>query len=117
MDSILLSIKKLLGFEEDYTVFDVDIIMHINMVLNTLTQIGVGPADGFTISDSTATWQEYLGNCKKLEMVKTYIYMKVKQVFDPGTSSALNNAIDNQIKELEWRISVQVDPGEEESNE
>lgn len=110
--SILNTIKKMLGFEEDYDAFDTDIIININMVFNILNQLGVGPSESFSITGATETWDDYLTDMRKLEMVKTYIYLKVKQFFDPGTSSALNNAIDNQIKELEWRLNVQVDPGE-----
>lgn len=114
MDSILQSVKKMLGLPAEYDAFDIDVIMHINMVFNILNQLGVGPEEGFSIIDDTATWSDYLGDCRKLEMVKTYVYLKVRQIFDPGTSSALNTAIDNQIKELEWRLNVQVDPGEKE---
>lgn len=113
-ESILLTIKKLLGLGEDYNVFDMDIIIHINMVFNILNQMGVGPKDGFIIKDENDLWSSYIRDSRKLEMVKTYIYLKVRQIFDPGTSSALNNAIEAQISELEWRLNVQVDPGEEE---
>lgn len=113
MDSILNTIKKMLGFESDYDAFDTDIIVNINMVFNILLQLGVGPAEGFSITGPTETWDDYLDDMRKLEMVKTYIYLKVKHIFDPGTSLALNNAIDSQIKELEWRLNVQVDPKEE----
>lgn len=109
MDSILLSIKKMLGLPDDYEAFDVDIIMHINMVFNVLNQMGIGPEEGYAIRDDLQTWDEFLQDTRKLEMVKSYIYLKVKQIFDPGSSSALNTAIENQIKELEWRISVQAD--------
>lgn len=112
MESILNTIKKMLGFEKEYDAFDVDIIVNINMVFNILNQIGVGPKEGFSISDDSAIWTDYIPDIRKIEMVKTYIYLKVKQIFDPGTSSALNTAIENQIKELEWRLSVQVDPGD-----
>lgn len=113
-DSILLTIKKLLGLGEDYDAFDMDVIIHINMVFNILNQMGVGPKEGFVITSAEDKWTDYVRDCRKLEMVKTYIYLKVKQIFDPGTSSALNNAIESQIKELEWRLNVQVDPGDEE---
>lgn len=113
MDSILNTIKKMLGIDPDYDAFDIDIIVNINMVFNILNQIGVGPKEGFSISDSTAKWSDYVADMRKLEMVKTYIYLKVKQIFDTGSSSALNSAIESQISELEWRLSVQVDPGEE----
>lgn len=113
-ESILLTVKKMLGLGEEYDVFDMDIIVHINMVFNILNQIGVGPKDGFSIKGSENTWSEFIGDSRKLEMVKTYVYLKVRQIFDPGTSSALNNAIEAQISELEWRLSVQVDPGDKE---
>lgn len=112
MDSILNTIKKMLGLDEDYDAFDTDIIVNINMVFNILLQLGVGPAEGFFITGDTETWSDYVTDMRKLEMVKTYIYLKVKKIFDPGTSSALNAAIDDQIKELEWRLNVQVDPAE-----
>lgn len=114
MDSILNTIKKMLGMTEDYNAFDTDIIININMTFNILNQLGVGPKEGFSISDETTTWSDYISDMRKLEMVKTYIYLKVKNIFDPGTSNALNTAITNQIAELEWRLNVQVDPGEEE---
>ena len=112
MESILNTIKKMLGFDAEYDAFDTDIIVNINMVFNILLQLGVGPAEGFSITGATETWSDYLTDMRKLEMVKTYIYLKVRQIFDPGTSSALNTAIENQIKELEWRLNVQVDPSE-----
>lgn len=114
MESILDSIKKMLGLNQDYYPFDEMIIVDINMVLNALTQMGVGPVEGYSIKDSSNTWDEFLGDDKNLEMVKSYIYLKVKQIFDNSGSSSLNNAIDAQIKELEWRISIQVDPGKKE---
>ena len=113
-DSILLTIKKLLGLCEDYDAFDMDIIIHINMVFNILNQMGVGPKEGFIINGPEDKWNDYVRDSRKLEMVKTYIYLKVRQIFDPGTSSALNNAIEAQISELEWRLSVQVDPEDKE---
>lgn len=111
MDSILLTIKKMLGLTEDYKHFDIDIITDINMSLNILCQLGVGPQDGFIITGEDEVWSDFIDD-KRLEMVKTYIYLKVKKIFDPGTSTAMNAAADAQIKELEWRLNVQVDPGE-----
>lgn len=112
-DSILTSIKKLLGITEEYTQFDTDIIMHINSVFSTLTQLGVGPAAGFMIEDDGAIWSEYLTpSDPRLNFVKTYIYLKVRLVFDPPQSSAVIDAINRNISELEWRINVAVDPGE-----
>lgn len=109
MDSILTSIKKLLGITEDYEHFDQDVIMHINSALSALTQLGVGPEAGFFIEDSSAIWSDFVGNTSKLEFIKTYIYLKVRLVFDPPTSSAVIEAINRQISELEWRINVTVD--------
>jgi hypothetical protein len=111
MDSILTSIKKLLGIEEKYTQFDQDIIIHINSALMALNQLGIGPTAGFTITDDTAIWSDVLGESINLEAIKSYIYMKVRLIFDPPTSSFVLDAIDNQIKELEWRLIVQVEGG------
>lgn len=115
--SILKTVKKLLGLAENYNAFDQDIIVYINMSLNILTQLGVGPKEGFIISDATSTWSDFMGDDNRLAMVQNYVHLKVKAIFDTGMSGALSDAVNNQIKELEWRINVQVDPGEEQSNE
>lgn len=106
MESILTSIKKLLGITEEYDQFDPDIIMHINSVFMILTQLGVGPAEGFSIEDDTAVWTDFIQNVKKLESVKTYIYLKVKLAFDPPLSSAVIESMNRLINELEWRLNV-----------
>lgn len=111
MDSILSSIKKLLGIAEEYDHFDQDLIMHINSVLGILTQIGVGPESGFSITDKSAVWTDFLSDEKKLEMVKSYVGLKVRMLFDPPQSSTTKDAMEKCISELEWRISVTVDPG------
>ena len=108
--SILTSIKKLLGIAEEDTSFDQDIIMHINTVFAILAQLGVGPTNGFSIEDDGAIWSDYLGNSTNLELVKSYIYMKVRSMFDPPTSSILADAMNKNISELEWRINTMVDP-------
>ena len=108
--SILTSIKKLLGIAEEDTSFDQDIIMHINTVFAILAQLGVGPANGFSIEDDGAIWDDCLGNATSLELVKSYIYMKVRSMFDPPTSSILADAMNKNISELEWRINATVDP-------
>ena len=108
--SILTSIKKLLGIAEEDTSFDQDIIMHINTVFAILAQLGVGPANGFSIEDDGAIWSDSLGNATNLELVKSYIYMKVRSMFDPPTSSILADAMNKNISELEWRINTTVDP-------
>lgn len=111
MESILTSIKKLLGIVEEYEHFDVDIIMHINSAFSVLTQLGVGPEEGFRIEDASTEWSDFLYDDPRLEMVRTYVYLKVKQVFDSNSSSsAVIEAINRQIQELEWRINVIVDP-------
>lgn len=111
-DSILTTIKKLLGIAEDDTSFDTDVMININMALNVLFQLGVGPETGFSITGNTETWSDYISDMSKLEMIKTYIYLKVKLIFDPPQSSRVIESIENQIKELEWRANVQVDPGD-----
>lgn len=110
MDSILGSIKKLLGITEEYDVFDKDRIMHINSVFFVLTQLGVGPAEGFFIQDETAVWDDFIPCGANLEAVKSYVYLKVRLLFDPPQSSALTEAINRQISEFEWRLNVAVDP-------
>lgn len=109
MESILTSIKKLLGIEEEYTQFDNDIIMHINSVFLNLTQLGVGPAEGFLIEDDTATWEDFIGDSNQLQAVKSYMYLKVKLLFDPPLSSSVIDSMNRMIAELEWRLNVAVD--------
>ena len=110
MESILTSIKKLLGIAEDYTHFDNDIIMHINSVFLILTQLGVGPPEGFVIQDATALWTDFVADDKNLELIKSYTYLKVKIMFDPPLSSAVLDSTNQLIKEYEWRIQVASDP-------
>lgn len=109
MESILTSIKKLLGIEAEYTHFDPDIIMHINSVLMVLNQLGVGPAEGFRIEDDTSMWNEFIPDATTvtLEAVKSYIFMKVKLMFDiRDLPSSVIEAYNRQINELEWRLNV-----------
>lgn len=103
-DSILTSIKKLLGIAEDYHHFDTDLIMHINTVFMILHQMGVGPEEPFSIEDDTATWDDFLDGKNDLAAVKNYIALKVRLVFDPPTASAHMQAITEAIKEYEWRL-------------
>lgn len=109
MDSILTSIKKMLGITEDYTHFDTDIVIHINSVFSILTQLGVGPPEGFYIQDKTTIWYEYISDPNKIEMVKSYIYLKVRLLFDPPSSSSVIEAFNKQISEFEWRLNVAVE--------
>ena len=106
MESILTSIKKLLGIEEEYEHFDPDIVMHINTVFMNLTQIGVGPAEGFIIEDETTVWTDFISDTISLEAIKSYVYLKVKLLFDPPTNSAVIESMNRMINELEWRINL-----------
>lgn len=112
MDSILTSIKKMLGISEDYTQFDADLIMHINSVFLNLTQLGVGPASGFTIEDEITEWTDFINNNAQLQAVKSYIYLKVKLLFDPPLSSAVIESTNRMIAELEWRLNVAAESDE-----
>ncbi len=113
MESVLTSIKKMLGIEEEYEHFDPDITMHINSVLSILTQLGVGPSEGFSIHGEDETWQDYIPDSPKLEFVKSYVFMKVKLLFDPPLSSAVIESMNRMVSELEWRIQVEADPVEQ----
>lgn len=106
--SILISTKKILGIAEDYTVWDLDILTHINTAFSILTQLGVGPAEGFMIEDSSAVWTDFdpIDDNLNYNAVKTYVFLRVKQLFDPPTTSYLISATEKQIEELEWRLNV-----------
>ena len=107
--SILTSIKKLLGVAEDYSEFDEDIMTHINSIFLNLTQLGVGPEEGFMIEDNTAEWGDFINDSVQLQAVKTYVYLKVKLLFDPPLSSSVTESINRMIAELEWRLNAAVD--------
>ena len=109
MDSILTSIKKLLGITAEYTQFDADLIIHINSVFSILTQLGVGPSTGFSLHDEYSVWTDFLPEDARLEMVKTYVYLKVRLMFDPPDRSAVADAMKRQIDELEFRLNVAAD--------
>lgn len=106
MDSILKSIKKLLGIPEEETHFDTDIIMHINSVFSILGQMGVGPEKSFSIQDETATWDSFIDDDADFNNVKTYVYLKVRMLFDPPTNSAVLSSMERMINEHEWRLHV-----------
>lgn len=108
LSSILDTTKKLLGIPTEYEYFDNDIIVQINSAFSTLTQLGVGPKEGFYIVDSSAEWSDYISSVPLL-MVKNYIYLKVRTVFDPPASSSVMDAMNRQISELEWRLNSEVD--------
>lgn len=114
MDSILTSVKQKLGIAAEYHHFDDDIIMDINSVFSILTQIGVGPSSGFSITDDTAVWTDFIPSDNRMSMVKSYVCLKVRSMFDPPQSSAHSEAIDQHVRELESRMHYIVDPGDDE---
>lgn len=110
-ESIFESIKALLGPDASYDVFDQDILIHINSAIATLTQLGVGPAKGFFVTGPEQTWEEFMGKDDgTLNMVRTYVYMKVKMAFDPPNNGSVLSAYQEACKEYEWRLNVAVDP-------
>lgn len=109
-ESILNSIKALLGPDSDYNVFDPDIIIFINGAFSTLTQLGIGPKEGFKITGADETWEDFIGDVLDLESVKTFVYLKVRILFDPPSSSFVLSAMQRECDELAWRLNVEVDP-------
>jgi len=105
-DSILKSTKKILGLADDYTVFDLDVITHINAAFSILDQLGVGPLGGFYITDDTAVWGDFIAPDNQMNLIKTYVFLKVRMLFDPPGTSFLISAMTDQIKEYEWRLNV-----------
>lgn len=106
MESILSSIKKLLGIDPEYKVFDQEIITHINTAFAILNQLGVGPAVGYFIESEDETWETYISNYNFM-MVKTYVYLSVKLAFDPPSSTALLDSMNRQLNELTWRLELE----------
>jgi hypothetical protein len=115
-DSILSSVKQSLGIAPEYTAFDLEIVLHINSVLSTLQQLGVGLTDEqLEITDSTATWSNLFTTQKNLAMIRSYIYLRVRLLFDPPATGFVTTSFANQIKELEWRITVATSSAPNES--
>lgn len=110
-NSILTSIKKLLNIAEDYEHFDQDIIMHINGVLVVLNQLGIGASEGFIITDDSETWADFISEEyeTKVGLIQVYVYMKVRLVFDPPQSSSAMKALEELIKEYEWRLNIEAE--------
>jgi len=104
--SILTSTKKILGIDEGYTAFDLDILTHINSVFATLNDLGIGPAEGFMVEDETATWGDFIGTDKRLNSVKSYVYLRVRLMFDPPATSYLMDSLNRQAQEFEWRLNT-----------
>ncbi len=117
MESILTSIKKMLGVAEDYDYFDADIIMHINSVFMTLNQLGVGPENGFSIEDDTSIWTDFIPDVNQLQAVKSYMYLQVKILFDSASLGAATlAAYERQIQQFEWRLNVAAESGAKDSS-
>lgn len=108
-NSILDGVKKVLGVSEDDTAFDIDIIMHINSVFSTLHQLGVGPTEPFAIESSAEEWSTFLGDRTDLNSVKSYLYLKVRLLFDPPTTSFALESFNKQTEEMAWRLNVQAE--------
>ena len=113
-ESILQDIKKLIGIASNDTAFDTDLIIHINTALSILRQLGVGPKEGFKITDATSVWSDFLGDETKLEMVKTFIFTKVKPIFDPPANSFVTSLHKEEAQELAWRINIAAEGDDEE---
>ena len=109
VDSILNTIKKLLGIDSENDSFDIDIMVIINSIIPSLSQIGVGPANGFIVKSSEDKWLDYINNTINLESVKTYIYLRTKLIFDPPGNSTLIESLNKNISELEWRMMLAVE--------
>ena len=115
METILNTIKKLLGIQQEYEYFDEDIMIHIKTAFASLNQLGVGPAEGFYMDDKTALWDDYITSIN-MQMIKSYIYLKVRILFDPPTSSVLMDSMNRSIAELEWRLYLEGDRKAEDSS-
>lgn len=126
-DSVLTTVKKLLGIPEEFTQYDLDIIIQINSAFSILRQLGVGPETGFHIEDKSDYWEDFIGNDETVEMFKTYVFQRVRLAFDPPATSFAIDAIKESIKEIEWRLCSEMDErtwgtdtekdGEEEENQ
>lgn len=105
-ESILTSVKKTLGLPDEYEAFDLDVITHINSVFTILTQIGIGPSNGFAIEDKHSVWSDFMQDMNLYQLVKSYVVLKVKLLFDPPMSSAILECYKTQINEYEWRLKT-----------
>ena len=108
-DSILMTIRKLVCGNPYADHFDTDLLVHINACFSVLNQLGVGPENGFVVTDETQSWSSYIADNYILNMVKTYVTLKVKKIFDPPLTSSVLEAMDKEISQLEWRLNVAVD--------
>jgi hypothetical protein len=104
--SVLKSVKKVLGIEASNTSFDLDILIHINSAFATLNQLGIGPDDGFEIEDDSAEWSSFYGSDPRYNAIRTYVWLKVRILFDPPQTSYAVEALKDQIREHEWRLNA-----------
>ena len=111
-DSVLTTVKKLLGIMEDYEHFDTDILFHINTVLMILNQLGVGPPNGMFVTDKSTTWRDITDGKTDLGCLQSYVFLRVKLIFDPPLTSSVIESMNRVISELEWRLNITVDTGE-----
>ena len=109
-DSILMTIRKLVCGNPYADHFDTDLLVHINACFSILNQLGVGPENGFVVTDETQSWSSYIADNYILNMLKTYVKIKIKKIFDPPLTSSVLEAMDKEINQLEWRLNVAVDP-------
>lgn len=109
-ESILKTIKQLIGCPDDFEQFDLDLTIHINSAFATLTQLGVGPKEGYRITGPDNVWSEFEEDAKKSSLIKDYVYIKTRLLFDPPTSSALMDSLKEQLKEMEWRLYIMYYP-------
>ena len=109
-ESILKTIKQLIGCPDDFEQFDLDLIVHINLAFATLTHIGVGPKEGYRITGADNAWSEFEDDAQKLSLIKDYVYIKTRLLFDPPISGSLMDSLKEQLKEMEWRLYMLYDP-------
>ena len=109
-ESILKTIKQLIGCPDDFEQFDLDLIVHINLAFAILTQLGVGPKEGYRITGQDNVWSEFEDDAQKLSLIKDYVYIKTRLLFDPPTSGSLMDSLKEQLKEMEWRLYMLYDP-------
>lgn len=105
-ESILKTTKKILGIDAEYKAFDLDVITHVNMVFTTLNDLGVGPPAGFMITGDDETWDQFEIDILQQNAVKTYVFLRVKLAFDPPQTSFHIQSLNEQVKELEWRLNT-----------
>lgn len=108
-NSILLSVKNAASIDNDETIYDAELLLHINSAFMILRQLGVGPETPFIVDDYDATWDSFTTDENILPLVRSYVSLKTRLLFDPPTSSALETALQNTIAEYEWRLNIEAD--------